>query len=277
MYEKNKSNYDAEFLYRVARMLIVNTVVGVLSVSDTTFDDEYIKFKIPKQLHQEVEANKTFFTNCLKTKDVRYHFYANKILGSIYLLSNETKKATVYLRNTINLKPVSNCSTTSNTNEDYYNLMGAYLILKDTVSYEKVLLEKIKLQPTIDPYAGDYTNLAMLYLYRNKVDLARQTYLKAKAIDEKYLATVEVGELSTAIVGLGVCDFMDNDLELAMARVNEAYKQNSKQWELYVLYASILIQQRDAINTYETLKALMRLHKREWIQEDFIDYFFEFN
>jgi tetratricopeptide (TPR) repeat protein len=277
MYEKNKSNYDAEFLYRVARMLIVNTVVGVLSVSDTTFDDEYIKFKIPKQLHQEVEANKTFFTNCLKTKDVRYHFYANKILGSIYLLSNETKKATTYLRNTINLKPVSNCSTTSNTNEDYYNLMGAYLILKDTVSYEKVLLEKIKLQPTIDPYAGDYTNLAMLYLYRNKVDLARQTYLKAKAIDEKYLATVEVGELSTAIVGLGVCDFMDNDLESAMARVNEAYKQNSRQWELYVLYTSILIQQRDAINTYETLKALMRLHKREWIQEDFIDYFFEFN
>ena len=275
MYEQNKSNYDAEFLYRVSRMLLINTAVGILSVVDTTYDDENIKFKIPEQLHQEVEMNKVFFTNCLKSKDVKYHFYANKILGSIYLLSNETKKATVYLRNTINLKPVSNCSITSNTNEDYYNLLGAYLILKDTVSYEKVLLEKIKLQPTIDPYAEDYTNLAMLYLYRNKVDLARQTYLKAKAIDDKYLATLQVGELSTAIVGLGVCDFMENDLESAMARVNEAYKQNSKQWELYVLYASILIEQRDAINAYETLKTLMRIHKRDWIQEDFIDYFFE--
>jgi tetratricopeptide (TPR) repeat protein len=96
MYEQNKSNYDAEFLYRVARMLLVNTVVGILSVTDTTFDEENVKFKIPKQLNQEVEANKTFFANCLKTKDVKYHFYANKILGSIYLLSNETKKATVY-------------------------------------------------------------------------------------------------------------------------------------------------------------------------------------
>lgn len=277
MYEKNKSNFNVEYLYRVSRMLLINTAVGVISVMDTTFDHENVKFKIPVQLNKEVDTHKTFFTNCLKNKDVMYHFYANKILGSIYLLSNETKKATVYLRHTINLKPVSNCSTTSNTNEDYYNLLGAYLILKDTISYEKTLLEKIKLQPTIDPNAKDYTNLAMLYLYKNKVDLARQTYEKAKDIDDAYLSIMEAGERSTAIVGLGVCDFMANDLDAAMMRVNEAYKQNNKQWELYVLYASILIQQRDAINAYETLKALMRIHKREWIQKDFIDYFFEFN
>lgn len=117
----------------------------------------------------------------------------------------------------------------------------------------------------------------MLYLYKNKIDLARQNYQKAKDIDDKYLALMEAGEKSTAIVGLGLCDFVANDLDGAMNRVNEAYKQNSKQWELYVLYASILIQQRDAMNAFETVKILMRIHKRDWIQKDFIDYFFEFN
>lgn len=277
IYFNNKSDFDIEFLYRVSRQILISTVVGIICTSDTAFDSDNVKFKIPAELKSEFESNTTFFKNCLNSKGTSYHFYANKLLGSIYLLNNDTKNAISYLRKTINLKPVTNCSITSNTNEDYYNLLGAYLILKDTVSYEKTLLEKIKIQPTIDPFSEDYTNLAMVYIYKNKMDLARQNFQKAKDIDDKNLSISKAGVKSNAIVGLGICDFIANDFEGAMKCVNDAYKQDSKQWEIYVLYASILIQQRDAINAHETIKVLMNIHNRKWIQKDFIDYFFESN
>ncbi len=265
---RNKNDADAQYIHHVAKQVLISTIIPIRNSLDTAFSSTNVKFKLKEKEITFLALSKSYFETCLKNKNADYHFYANKLLGSIYILQNEPKKAIPYFKKTIDLRPKAYCSLSCNTDEDYDNLISAYAILRDTTMVEKNLIEKIAVQPAIEPKVDDHNDLGSLYLSKNKFNLAKAEFAKSLAIEP---------ENAYALLGVGVLNFVENDNTSALKYIDKVYKIDNKKWELFMLYGAILLKQNDIYNSYEAFKIMQKIHDRTWIENDILSYFFQVN
>ncbi|MBI3520991.1 MAG: hypothetical protein HY062_16755 [Bacteroidetes bacterium] len=272
-----KANPNTEYIYRVTQQILLGTFMPIRAITDTSFDMEAARFNFKGNEREKLTKYKPYFENLLKSKEIEKHFYAAKLLGNIHLLLDEREKAVTYMKKVIELRPKKYQTYDTNTDEDYMNLLSTYTMLRDTANFEKLLLQKTKEQPTIDPLAKDYNDIASLYLAKHKFELAKTWFQKAIIVSDTYLQrSYDPSESKcNSLLGLGTIELMNNNDSAAMEYVNQVYKLNSKNWQLFILYGIILLKQNDIINAYEVFKTAYRLHEKEWIKEDIIDYYFE--
>ncbi len=275
--ERFKINPNTEYVYRVTKQILLCSFIPLRAMADSSFDMDIARMNLKEPDVKALTEYRPYFEQLLKEKDARKYFYANKLLGNMYVLLDEREKAIPYMKKVIELRPKKYMTYDVNTDEDYMNLMSTYCLLKDTLNFEKTLLQKIKEQPTVDPQAKDYNDLAFLYLSKNKFDLAKTYYEKALQVSDAYLQrTYELNESKcTSLLGLGMVEYLNHNETAALEYVNKVYKIDPKNWKLFMLYGVILLKQNDANNAYEVFKTLKLLHDREWVQEDFLDRYFE--
>jgi len=191
------------------------------------------------------------------------------------VLLDEPRKAVPYLKKAIELKPKENWTITDNPEEDFNYLLGAYEILQDTASFEKLLAEKIKLCPTVDPNPTDFVLMGNLLVSERKYGEARKIYNRVIALD--YTAITSESKTYDGYLGLAMVSYLEKNNKEALDYINKAYAINKKKWELYIIYGIVLLEEKDANNAYEAFKIAKSMHDRKWIKKDLMDRFFETN
>ncbi len=265
-YERDKNDFKREYLYRVTYQVCYSTLITYKTINDSTFDYKNVKFITSPKDEATLKTAETFFTKCLHTKDLKNKFLPNKILGNINLLLNRPKEAIPYLKKAIKLKPVKECTVGDNTSEDYDNLITAYFILKDTAHYEKIILEKIKIKPAIEPAASDYIMAGKVSIDRKKFTEAETYFKKAMELDTKN---------ADIYLGLALTYYLNNNYTAALNSIDEAYKINPKKWELYILYGIVSLCNNDPVNAFEAFKSGKKLHNSKWIRVELMEKYYD--
>jgi tetratricopeptide (TPR) repeat protein len=265
-YIQHRSDPDTEFLHRVSQQIMIFFYSIMSSMELKDFDPLNVKFTVPKELESKILDNRQYFENCLKGNDKTRFYYSNKLLGTAYLLLNEPKKAIPYLKKTIELKSPDKCSIRNNSNEDYDNLLTVYSILKDSIAEEKVLLEKIRVLPLIEPNPMDYLNLSKLYVSLKKYELANKYCKQAFTMDNKN---------ASVLIELASIEYLNNNNEKALEYINQAYSLDKERWESHLLYAAISLQKNDLKNAYTLFDTANKKSGKDWIQRNILDKFFE--
>ena len=265
-YERDPGDFRREYLYRVTYQVCYSTLITYKTVNDSLFNVKQIRFVTTLKDASNLKQQEAFFRKCLHRKALKNKYLAQKALGNIYLLMNQPKEAVPYLKKAIRLKPVKNSTVGNNASEDYDNLITAHFLLKDTAGYEKVILEKIKDQPAIDPSASDY-------ITAGKISISRKNDAGAEAWFRKALALE--AENVDALLGLALIRFQNNDYKGSLEYINAAYKLNDQKWELYILYGIVSLCNNDPVNAFEAFKEGQKLHNSKWIKEDLIETYFD--
>ena len=273
--DNHKNNFDLEYRYHVGYQVLLSTITIVKCAGDTAFDYDKIKFKVKDDDKRKFLKMEKYFQSCLKRKEVENKYYPNKLLGSIYTLLDEPKKAIPYLKRAIELKPLNKSTTAHNANEDYNNLLAVYAIMKDTISFEKLVAEKLRVNPCIDPNPADYILMANVYVSQKKFDPAKEMCDKAIELENRSLVTGS--QLCEGNLGLALVSYFQGNNKEALDYIERSYKANSKKWELFILYGIVLLKENDISNAYESFKEAKKLHDRKWISEDLLDKYFEKN
>lgn len=265
-YERDPADFSREYLYRITYQVCYSTLITYKTVNDSLFNVKQIRFVTSLKDAANLKQQEDFFKKCLRRKDLKNKYLANKALGNIYVLMNRPKDAIPYLKKAIKLKPLTYSTIGNNASEDYDNLITAYFLLKDTVAYEKTILEKIRNQPAIDPSASDYVTAGRISISRKNDASAESWFQKALALDAKNV---------DALLGLALIRFQNDDYTEALARINEAYILNEHKWELYILYGIVSLCNNDPVNAFEAFKEGRKLHNSKWIKEDLMENYFD--
>ncbi|MFL5752597.1 MAG: tetratricopeptide repeat protein [Bacteroidia bacterium] len=268
-YERNKNDIKRELLYRTAIQAYRSTKVLFSTMLDTAFDFKNIKFNLQGNDKAAILESEKFFLSCLKRKDVPNLYIVNKLLGNIYLLLDDPKKALPYLKKTIALKPISKSTLSNNASEDYDNLAAAYFILKDTSAYEKILLDKYTLRPAIDPNAHDHVIAARVYVYRKNYVEARKIYEAALQLDKN---------CAEAWLGIAALNWLEGNSKNAFYAIDRMYEIDSNNWKLYFLYGVMMLEKNDATNAYASFIKAKELNGNDktWINTDILDNYFNY-
>jgi len=267
-YEQDRSDFKRELLYRITYQVCYSTLVTYKTVNDSSFNTKNIRFVLSPKDEKNLQASEDFFMKCLRGKKPENKYIVYKILGNINLLLNKPEKAIPYLKKTIKLKPVDKSTVGDNASEDYDNLIAAYFILKDSLNYEKTLLEKIKVQPAIDPVAADYLMAAKVCVDQKRFTEAEERFKEALAIDPKN---------ADSYLGLALTCFLADNRKEALSHINRAFELNPKKWELFILYGIISMCENDPVNAFEALKTGKKLHNQSWINDELIESYFHLN
>lgn len=265
-YERDPSDFRREYLYRVTYQVCYSTLITYKTVNDSLFNVRQIRFVTGVKDASNLKQQEDFFRKCLRRKALKNKYLANKALGNIYVLMNQPKEAIPYLKKAISLKAVKYSTIGNNASEDYDNLITAHFLLKDTAAYEKLILEKIKAQPAIDPSASDY-------ITAGKISISRRNYTSAEVWFQKAL-TLDAGNVD-ALLGMALIRFQNNDYAGSLANINQAYKLNDHKWELYILYGIVSLCNNDPVNAFEAFKEGRKLHNSKWIKEDLMENYFD--
>ncbi|MES2133632.1 MAG: tetratricopeptide repeat protein [Bacteroidota bacterium] len=265
-YEANKTDFKRELLYRVTYQVCYSTLVTYKTVNDSTFNTKNIHFIITPKDEKNLKGSEEFFEKCMHNKELENKYIANKMLGNINLLLNKPKQAIPYLKKAIKLKPVSKSTVGDNASEDYDNLIAAYFVLKDSVNYEKTILEKIKVKPTIDPNYLDYIMAAKVCIDRKKFTQAETYFKGALALNDK---NVDI------YLGLALTYFLADNRKDALTYIDQAFQIDPKKWELYILYGIVSLCNNDPVNAFEAFKSGRKLHNRKWIKEELMEKYFD--
>jgi tetratricopeptide (TPR) repeat protein len=263
-YERNKKDYDREYLYRASYQTTLAAYLVFRAITRPDFDNDNIYFGITGPDKERLLESEKFFLSSLKKKEVENKYLSYKILGSTYLLLDQPKKAIPYIKKAIELRPVNKSNTMMNADEAYENLIACHFILKDTTACEKVLLEKIKVNPAIDPNSLDYQHLGNLYMSRHQFAEAEKMY--TKAIDLNY------GN-AEAMMGLAVLQFRKSNKKGANDYIKRAYAADKNTWQIYYLSALMALEDNDAKNAYEFYQITKKMNDRVWLDEEIEKYF----
>jgi tetratricopeptide (TPR) repeat protein len=276
IYEKHKGDSEIEFIYHVARQVMLSNALLLKYIAgDTLYNQQDLKFNLPPEVKNKLQEEESFFLNCINSKDSRMLFLSNKLLGALYIFLDQPKKAIPFLRKTIDLRLAGLNSIAENSGTEFDNLIVAYDALQDSSSMEKVYLEKIKVKPFFDPNPPDVISLGNLYLNRKNYKEARKMYLLAISMDS--LPAYTTSMKTEGYFGLASSYFLEGNNKAALDQINVAYGFNNKAWRLFILYGIVLLKQNDIPNAYDAFKLAQSLHDKPWIKEELIDHFFELN
>ena len=265
-YDRDPADFQREYLYRITYQVCYSTLITYKTVNDSLFNVKQIRFATSLKDASNLKQQEDFFKKCLRRKELKNKYLPNKALGNIYVLMNQPKEAIPYFKKTIALKPLKYSTIGNNASEDYDNLMTAHFLLKDTIAYEKTILEKIKEQPSIDPAASDYITAGKVSISRKKYPEAEAWFQKALALDAKNV---------DAFLGLALIQFQNNDYTGALANINAAYTLNDSKWELFILYGIVSLCNRDPVNAFEAFKEARKRHNGKWIKDDLMEKYFD--
>jgi tetratricopeptide (TPR) repeat protein len=265
-WQRNPKDFQREYLYRICYQTTLNAYLVFKAVQRPGFDSKNVVFALNEADKTKVLEGEKFFKACLKNDEVPNKYLANKTLGNIYMVLDEPRKAIPYFKKAIELRPVSKSTTNNNADQEYDNLMGCYFILKDSATCEKIMLEKIKVNPAIDPNASDYERLGNFYVAKKKYADAEKMY--QKAIELNFAS-------SNALVGLAYLRWLKEDKKAANDFINKAYAADKNNWRLYSLSGMMALGDNDAKNAWEFFRIAKKLDDAEWIDKTFIDPYLE--
>jgi Flp pilus assembly protein TadD len=264
--DADKNDFRREYLYRITYQVCYSTLITYRTVNDSLFDVKNIRFATTLKDASNLKPQEEFFNKCLHEKEPENKYLAHKMLGNIALLLNQPKQAIPHLKKAIELKPIQKSTIGNNAAEDYDNLITAYFILKDTLQYEKIIFEKLKLRPAIDPVVSDYVMAGKICVHKKKYAEAETWFKEGLALNKTN---------ADAYLGLALTQFLNNNYTDALTNINEAYKLNDKKWELYILYGIVSLCKNDPINAFEAFKAGRKLHNSKWIKEELMENYFD--
>ena len=265
-YIKNKNSFERELLYYVTKQTMHSSYLIFKAHSDSTFF-KHFRFNLPESAKQRLLESEKRFQSYLKRSEIENKYIIYKILGNIYTLLDEHKKAIPYLKKTIQLKTLDQSTFDDNAAEDYDNLAAVYLFSKDTASYQKMIFEKIKIQPGIDPIANDYYTAGHYYLKKNKFAQATSMYLKSLELDKKNANTY---------LALSVSNWMEGNNKVALSCLDNMYKVDKSKWDLFFIYGLISLQENDVSNSYEVFQKAKQLYGGGlWIDREIINKFYD--
>lgn len=266
-YERNKNDIHFELLYRYYRhlSLFIKSFARTISQLSTISPNKF-RFLLDKSDLIEFDKLESFYKTCLNDSRIPNKVMINEALGNIYLFKGRTKSALLYLKKAIELRSQAKSTFSYNAAEDYDNLAAAYLILKDTVSFEKVMQQKFNVRPAINPLPEDYISMA-------KISFSHKDYLSARKYSEEALKINP--DHAEAYICLAVLDILNRDTKNAEERLNESYKIDPNNYALYVLQGVCLLYDNDISTAYAVFKFAKKLTlDPAWIDEDIINKYF---
>ncbi|MCX6330891.1 MAG: hypothetical protein NTZ85_15425, partial [Bacteroidia bacterium] len=232
----------------------------------STISPNKFRFLLDKSDLIEFDNLESFYKTCLNDSRIPNKVMINEALGNIYLFKGRTKSALLYLKKAIELRSLANSTFGYNAAEDYDNLATAYLLLKDTVSFEKVVQQKFNVRPAINPLPEDYISMA-------KISFSHKDYLSARKYSEEAL---KINSNQTeAYICLAVLDILNRDAKNAAEKLNESYKTDPNNYALYILQGVCLLYDNDISTAYELFKFAKKLTTNPaWIDEEIINKYF---
>ncbi|MBC7862059.1 MAG: tetratricopeptide repeat protein [Bacteroidia bacterium] len=181
--EKNENEICFELIYRVSELCILMGKTVHVSFGDTGISkapafilDEYDK--------KTLTTLTKFFESCLTNKNIPDQYVIHKSLAIIATLKTENAKAKAEIREAIKIRQLLKPNFYTNASGEYDNLAAIYFLDKDTAGLEKILLEKTKINPGINPAPEDFVKLAQLSFYYKKYDKAKEYAERALSICE---------------------------------------------------------------------------------------------
>jgi tetratricopeptide (TPR) repeat protein len=265
-WQRDPKDFKREYLYRVCYQNTLNAFLVPKSLKRPGFDSKNVVFAINDADRARVLESEKFFKACLKNDKLPNKFLAYRILGNMYLLLDQPKKAIPCLRQAISLRPVSKSTLYNNADQEYDNLLACYFILKDSAACEKVMLEKISVNPAIDPNTLDYEHLGNYYIAKKKYEQAKKMY--TKALELNYAN-------SQALIGLAFLRWVEGSKKTANDFINKAYTADKNNIQVYCLSGVMALEDNDAKNAWEFFKIAKKLDGGEWIDKTFIDPYLE--
>jgi len=176
-YESDSTSMPTYLFYHVVQHLNLEMRILMNSMLDNVSASDF-KFSLLGRDSLELLRSEQVFAASLKRKDITNKYYPNKVLGNVYMILGQYRKAEPYLKKAIEGKPLAHSDLMSNPAEDYDNLIANYYMLKDTAAAEKLILDKLRIKPSIDPNAKDQKDAGLVYLRRRDYANAGK-YLRA--------------------------------------------------------------------------------------------------
>lgn len=236
--KKMSERFPNDFRYKLMYEYFRTMVLTLKSL--TTVDSKQMHFKPDSVDHVVMAELEPFFKAALERKDFKNKFIIYKCLGVLHALRNDIKGALPLFEKGLTFKPLSTCTTMDNSAEMYDNIIACHMLLKDTAAAEKMLVQKLKDMPAIDPDAKDYCTLAAYRLQRNDLAQVREQCAKAIALNPQddqphlLLAAASISEGNTqnaqqeidlaltankdnpdATLLLGIVQFLDKNFDYA--------------------------------------------------------------
>jgi len=265
-YEKHKDKTDFELLYRFNRHLAVCVKTFMRTVRDPAFTIGDIRFKIEQKDIAELNTIESFYKKCLDDKTIPNKYILYKSIGNIELLKGDAKAAIPFLTKSIALKPVEKSKFDDNAAEDYDNLGAAWFILKDTVSYEKIMKEKFLARPAINPLPDDYATMARIAFHHGDRDAVKKYSEEGLKLNPK---------LADAHICLAALALNKGDIKDAYAKIDSLYAADPQNFAIYILQGICLLHDNDVSSAYTAFnmaKGFVRDPK--WIDDEILKRFF---
>lgn len=264
-YRQDSTDVHKSLLYHVAKYLDTEMRIICVNARDTASSKaEEFKAILSKRDHQELAGAERYFKSCLSDQKVKNKYYPYKVLGNIYFIRGDYKKAADYTKKAIECKPLSKSRLQVNADEDYHNLYSIYCLAKDTVSAANLALEMIRIKPGIDSVAEDL-------VYAARASLYRKDYAKAKSL---YLTAISFGDQEVnTYLGMAVTCYLLRDNEKTAYYLDKAFNADNTYSMLYAAAGIILIKENKPGDGDYMLKKSLELDKsksNEWIKKDIL-------
>ncbi len=265
-YKNHKDNIPFELVYRFTRHLSVCAKSMLLTLNDTSVTPKNQKFIIDEKDVVEFNDLEKFYLSCLNNTGIPNKFIIYKALGNIHLLKGETKDAIPFLQEAIKHKPLNKSKFMNNASEDYDNLAAAYLLLKDTTSFEKTITQKFQIKPAINPLTEDYIRMAKISFYHKDYEKAKKLATDALQMDENQ---------DNAYICLAAIDLINKNTKDAFVQLEKANKINPNNYSMYFLQGICLLNDGDVSTAYYSFKKAQEfVNNPRWIDDEIINKFF---
>lgn len=225
-FEKHSNDIQYELLYRFSRHFIITIKSAIRTSADTSISTRKFNCIIDESDISELNELEKFYLDCLNDKGIPYQYVINKSLGNIYMLKDEIATAIPYFKKAIELKPLRESTDSYNAAIDYDNLKTAFLLMDDTVSFEKTVKQKIKIKPAINPLPEDYITMSAISFLHNKYDDGIRYSEKALKINP--------GQ-KEAFIYFAVIDILNGNIKEATLHLDNLHKIDPNNYSLYFL------------------------------------------
>jgi tetratricopeptide (TPR) repeat protein len=264
-FEKHPKDYYFEFLYRVSLYCMVIAKCGVYSMADTTTKLGDFPFVIEEKDLKDLKMLQKFFEKGTKDKKFPCQYALQKSLANIYVMQKEFSKGKAAREKAIALKEAGKINYSYNAAIDYDNLGAIYLLEKDTVGFEKLMLRKIKARPALNPDPSDYVKIAQIAVNRGDIKKAKEYAVVALDLSET---------AAGANLVLGTCALLEGNMASTLKYFQEENKIEPESASLMTLVGIFSLLNNNPDNAADWFSGAMGTARYpDDIQKDFIDRF----
>ncbi|HLP12709.1 MAG TPA: hypothetical protein VK177_12305 [Flavobacteriales bacterium] len=256
--ERNPDNIDLKIVYHALNH------IGVLY--SLILQDFYIdSVKIRPQDIENVTKLENFYLEALTNPKVKSYFVIHKLMTTLYFMKRDYLKAIEHGYKAIEIKNKEIMSDNSNADIIYENIAGIYLLLKDTLKSEQIIVDKIAQINNPLRAAKDYVSVARFQVHRGDLKGAEKNLKKA----------IEINPAEpSAWMGFTVVAILNNNLAKATAELAKAPTPNDNEAKRKFLEGVIAMLGNDYKSAYKSFKNALIIDREFSDAQLYLDTYF---